>query len=84
MATDVRGYDVYVAVWEATVGARTNTALQVKGSNIHDPYAFAVVENDIGANCPKTPGTVPDLECLSRVSPGNENLPRMSRNSTNP
>ena len=24
----------------------TNTALQAKGSNIHDPYAFTVVEND--------------------------------------
>ena len=38
----------------------------------------------IGANCPETPGTAPDLERLSRVPPGNENLPRLSRNSMNP
>ena len=38
----------------------------------------------IGANCPETPGTVPDLECLSRVPPGNENLPQLSQNFMNP
>ena len=39
---------------------------------------------NIGANRPKTPGTVPDLEHLSRVLPRNENLPGLSRNSMSP
>ena len=32
----------------------------------------------IGANCPGNPGTVPDLEALSRVWSGNHNLPELS------
>ena len=39
--------------------------------------------NTIGANRPETPGTVPDLEHLSHVTPGNENLPPLSQNFTN-
>ena len=42
------------------------------------------VPHPIGANCPEPPGTVPDLEGLCRVPPGNKHLPRLSRNSTNP
>ena len=33
----------------------------------------------IGANCPRTPGTVPDLEALSCVPLGNHNLPGLSQ-----
>ena len=38
----------------------------------------------IGANRPETPRTVPDLERLSCVPPGNEHLPQFSQNSTDP
>ena len=40
--------------------------------------------NPIGANRPETPKTVPELERLSRVPPGNENSLWMSRISVNP
>ena len=40
--------------------------------------------NIIGANRPRTSGTVPDLEPLSRVTPGNDNLPGLSQNSKDP
>ena len=50
-----------------------------------ETYAtLAAFGETIGANHPETPGTVPDLERLSRVPPGNGNLPRLSRNSMNP
>ena len=52
-------------------------ARKYKGSVILLDY------NTIGANRPETPGTVPDLEHLSHVSPGNENLPQLSQNFTN-
>ena len=39
-----RGYHVYVAVWEAAVGQIL--PCKQEGSNIHDPYAVAVVENN--------------------------------------
>ena len=39
---------------------------------------------NIGANRPETPGTVTDLEHLSRVLSENEYLPQLSRNFTNP
>ena len=56
VATADQGYNVYVAVWEATVGQIM--PCKRKGSNIHDPYAFAVVEiNDTPVNndAPRTP-----------------------------
>ena len=39
-----RGYHVYVAVREAAVGQIL--PCQRVGGNIHDPYAFAIVENN--------------------------------------
>ena len=44
VASNDQGYNVYVVVWEATVGQIL--LCRRKGSKIHDSYAFAVVENN--------------------------------------
>ena len=56
VATVDRGYNGYVAVWEATV--RQILPCKREGSNIDDPYAFAVVENNdtpVDNDTPRTP-----------------------------
>ena len=56
VATVDQGYNVYVAIWEATVGQIL--PCKREGSNIHDTYAFAVVENNdtpVDNDAPRTP-----------------------------
>ena len=59
-------------IWVCTGKQLTNLTL-----NAYWPASSTL----IGAN---RPGTVPDLEPLSRVPPGNENLPGLSWNSKDP
>ena len=44
VATIDRGYDVYAAVWEASIG-QILPCEQERG-NIHDPYTVAVAKNN--------------------------------------